>query len=66
MLKARDAGRTALTVFGAALPAHAYLHTFFAGHVAEAVVSSVLAKRRLPERDSNLDDAESEIAGSAE
>jgi len=65
-LKARDAGRTALTVFAAALPAHAYLHTFLAGHVAEAVVSSALAKRRLLERDSNLDDAESEIAGSAE
>jgi len=65
-LKSRDAGHTALTVFGAALPAQAYLHTFIAGHVAEAVVSSVLAKRRLLERDSNLDDAESEIAGSAE
>ena len=33
-LKSSDAGRTALTVFGAALPAHAYLHTFIAGHVA--------------------------------
>lgn len=56
----------ALTVFGAALPAHAYLHTFLAGRVAEAVVSSVLVKRRLPERDSNFDDADSKIAGSAE
>jgi hypothetical protein len=65
-LKSSDAGRTALTVFGAALPAHAYLHTFIAGLIAEAVVSSALAKRRLLERDSNLDDAESEIAGSAE
>jgi hypothetical protein len=65
-LKASDAGRTALTVFGAALPAHAHLYTFIAGLVAEAVVSSALAKRRLLERDSNLDDAESEIAGSAE
>ena len=53
-------------VFGAALPAHVYLHTFLVGRVAEAVVSSALAKRLLPERDSNLDDAESEIAGSAE
>ena len=53
-------------MFGAALPAHAHLYTFIAGLVAEAVVSSVLAKRRLLERDSNLDDAESEIAGSAE
>lgn len=65
-MKARDAGRTALTVFGAALPVQAYLHTFLAGRMAEAVVSSALAKGRLPERDSNLDDADSEIARSAE